>query len=374
MVIWRSSLESVVIMNFWSNKTVLITGHNGFKGSWLTLWLHKLGANVIGYSNEPPSVPNLYSLLDLEHKVVSILGDVRNEELLSTVIEQYQPEIVFHMAAQSLVRKSYLEPIETFDTNVMGTVKLLNSIRNSNNVKVVINVTSDKCYENKEWVWGYRENDPFGGYDPYSASKGCAEIVTNAFRQSFFNDLGIQLASVRAGNVIGGGDWAEDRLIPDIIRGCISGQLPIIRNPFAIRPWQHVLEPLRGYMMLAEEMWNSKNRFSDGWNFGPDDENVLNVGDISQRILDLWGTNLDWGFDYSDKPYEAQLLRLDCTKAKTELGWKPLLNIKETLELTVIAYKQSIAENSLNEIINYQIDSYMEKGANLNERKNMSIL
>lgn len=354
----------MVIVNFWSNKTVLITGHSGFKGSWLSLWLHKLGANVIGYSNELPSVPNLFSLLDLENKVVSILGDVRNEKLLFNVVKQYKPEIVFHMAAQSLVRKSYLDPIGTFDTNVMGTVKLLESIRNSNSVKVVINVTSDKCYENKEWVWGYRENDPFGGYDPYSASKGCAEIVTNAFRQSFFNEMGIQLASVRAGNVIGGGDWAEDRLIPDIIRGCINGQLPIIRNPNAIRPWQHVLEPLSGYMMLAEKMWVSKDRYDEGWNFGPEDGNVISVGDISQRILDLWGCKLKWKYDFEKNLHEAQLLRLDCTKAKTQIGWKPLLNIEETLMWTVEAYKQTPNINQLYEIINYQIEAYMEKGAN----------
>jgi CDP-glucose 4,6-dehydratase len=351
-------MESVVNMNFWQGKKVLITGHTGFKGGWLSLWMKHLGADVVGYSLKPPTSANLFVAANIANEINSIEGDVRNERQLSQVIKQFQPEIVFHMAAQSLVRKSYDDPVVTFESNVMGTVHVLNAIRFSDKTRVVINVTSDKCYENKEWPWGYRENDPLGGSDPYSASKGCAEIITGAFRHSFYTQKGIHLASVRAGNVIGGGDWAKDRIIPDIIRSCVNGQSPIIRNPHAIRPWQHVLEPLNGYITLAETLWNSGEEFAAGWNFGPKEENILTVGQLTEKVLNLWGTDLEWFYDKSSHLHEAQMLRLDCSKAKSLLGWIPKLNIEQTLEWTVNAYKLYHEGYKMKTIVMEQIKAY----------------
>lgn len=351
-------MEGVGKLSFWSKKKVLITGHSGFKGSWLSLWLQQLGAEVIGYSSAPPTPINLFTLAKVSDQMTSIHGDIRNSEYLTEIIQQYKPDILFHMAAQSLVRKSYEDPIDTFDVNVMGTVNVLNAIRKSDSVKVVINVTSDKCYENNEWPWGYREIDPFGGSDPYSASKGCAEIVANAFRRSFFKDNDIYLASVRAGNVIGGGDWAEDRLIPDIVRSCHLGKNPIIRNPNAIRPWQHVLEPLHGYMTLAKALWNTGETYAEGWNFGPDNENVLNVGEITQRFVNRWGNGLEWAYDRSIQPKEAQVLRLDCSKARTKLLWKPILTLDQTIEWTIDAYKHHYNGLQLKDIVMEQILAY----------------
>jgi CDP-glucose 4,6-dehydratase len=350
-------------MSFWYSKRVLITGHTGFKGSWLTLWLKKLGAEVIGYSLAPPSTPSLYVATNAQEGTETYNADIRDTDQLKLVVERHQPEIVFHLAAQPLVRKSYFDPIETYDVNVMGTVKLLQTLRKSKSTRVIVNVTSDKCYENKEWEFSYRETDRMGGHDPYSSSKGCAEIVTDSFRRSFFKENDIHLASVRAGNVIGGGDWAEDRLVPDLIRGCQKGKPPVIRNPFAIRPWQHVLEPLSGYLKLAETMWHRGESFSEAWNFGPNRDLIVNVGEIANRILTLWGEDLEWTFEQTNSTlHEASLLMLDCTKAERKLDWKPRLNLEETLQWTVEAYKNFYAGDNMRQVVNNQINAYEHKG------------
>lgn len=327
-------------MSFWSGKKVLVTGHTGFKGSWLCLWLQSLGAKVTGYSLEPPTTPNLFKLAKVEENMISIIDDIRNRERLISVIKECKPEIVFHLAAQPLVRKSYKNPVETFETNIMGTVNILDAIRFCEDTKVVVNITSDKCYENQEWLWGYRETDSMGGHDPYSCSKGCSELITTSFRKSYFKEKGISLASARAGNVIGGGDWAEDRLVPDLIKSFINKQNPVIRNPAAIRPWQHVLEPSKGYMMLAEAMWKYKNEYCEAWNFGPEDNHLITVGELAERLTKLWGENLEIKYDSNRQLHEATLLKLDCSKSKIRLGWNLKLSLKDTLEWIVEWYKK----------------------------------
>lgn len=329
--------------HFWRGKRVLITGHTGFKGTWLSLWLNHFGAELIGYALAPPSDLSLSELVKLDELMNSVKGDIRNYEQLKQVIEETRPEIIIHMAAQSLVRPSYDDPITTYSTNVMGTVNLLEAVRRVGGVRVVVIVTSDKCYENREWVWGYRETDPMGGYDPYSSSKGCAELVTAAFRNSFFNSHNantVALASVRAGNVIGGGDWAKDRLIPDIIRACIQDEPIIIRNPNAVRPWQHVLEPISGYLTLAEKLWESDENYAEGWNFGPYDEDAKPVIWIVQRMVKLWGGNSSWKTDDQKHPHEAHYLKLDCSQARSRLSWKPTSNLEKALEWVVSWYRQ----------------------------------
>lgn len=346
-------------MSFWNGKKVLVTGHTGFKGSWLCLWLQKLGAKVIGYALEAPTAPNLFKIARIEENMTSIIDDIRNREKLISVIKANKPEIVFHLAAQSLVRKSYANPAETFETNVMGTVNLFEAVRFSESVKVVINITSDKCYENKEWPWGYREVDPMGGYDPYSCSKGCSELVTNSFRQSYFKEKNIQLASARAGNVIGGGDWAEDRLVPDIIKSLINGESLHIRNPFAIRPWQHVLEPLNGYMILAEAMWQHGENYSEAWNFGPNDNHVITVGELTNKLTKLWNGNLEIKEKSIKQLHEATLLKLDCSKAKLKLRWYPKLNLEDTLMWTINWYKEFVSNSyGAKEMTLKQIEDY----------------
>lgn len=345
-------------MSFWKNKKVLVTGHTGFKGSWLCLWLRKLGAEVIGYALNPPTQPSLFHIGNIDQDISSIIGDIRDYDHLMKTIKKYKPEVVFHLAAQPLVRESYINPIETLQTNIIGTANLLDIVRLTKNIKVVINVTSDKCYDNKEWSWGYRETDPMGGYDPYSCSKGCSELITNSFRQSYFKDEKIYIASARAGNVIGGGDWAEDRLVPDIIRSLLRNQSPKIRNPYAVRPWQHVLEPLCGYMTLAEKMYFEGEKFSQPWNFGPDDDHIINVGDITNRIIEQWGGERKISYDGGDHPHEAQLLKLDCSKVKHELGWYPILNMTETLEWTVDWYKAYKEKKDIKKLTLRQIEMY----------------
>ena len=347
--------------SFWNGKRVLITGNTGFKGSWLSLWLHKLGAEVIGYSLQPPSNPNLFETINLKEKIIAIRGDIMDSATLANIFEKYKPEIVFHLAAQSLVRKSYAEPFETFNTNIMGTVNVFDTIRRSKSVKVVINVTSDKCYENREWNWGYRENESMGGHDPYSCSKGCSELITNSYRKSYFNEQNVYLASSRAGNVIGGGDWADDRLIPDIIKFLSNNQRPIIRNPYAIRPWQHVLEPLSGYMILAEKMWECGHKYAEGWNFGPENDSMITVSEVANQLVSLWGMNGEvvCDRDTNKQFHEAQFLNLDCSKAKYKLGWSPKLTIKQTLEWTIDWYKAfennvDMQRCSLSQIENYE--------------------
>jgi CDP-glucose 4,6-dehydratase len=274
---------------FWKNKRVFLTGHTGFKGSWLSIWLDSLGANVHGYSLKPPTDPSLFNLCSIDRFTNSTIGDIRNRDLLKATLQKAQPEIVFHLAAQPLVRESFKNPVETYETNVMGTVNLLDAVRACPSVKAVVIVTTDKCYENREWHWGYRENDPMGGYDPYSSSKGCAELVTAAYRQSFFNPKDfdnhhIAVASARAGNVIGGGDWALDRLVPDCLKAILDGRKIIVRNPHAIRPWQHVLEPLRGYLLLAQKLFENGPQFAEAWNFGPDDRDCRPVIDVVSKL------------------------------------------------------------------------------------------
>lgn len=345
-------------MSFWGGKKVLITGHTGFKGSWLSLWLQKLGADVIGFALEPPSNPNLFSVADIQSNMVSVLGDVRDYSALEVVFDEYKPEIVFHMAAQAIVRTSYIDPVGTFSTNIMGTVNLLNVVNNSSSTHVVINITSDKCYENREWAWGYRENDSMGGRDPYSCSKGCAELITSSYRDSFLNNRDIAVASVRAGNVIGGGDWACDRLIPDIIRAISIGNPVSIRNPMAVRPWQHVLEPLNGYMMLAERMWDNPTAYSGGWNFGPSDEDIIPVENLVQKIVDTWGDNAKWYLDSIKHPHEANYLKLDCSKARSVLKWKPKLKLVQALDWVVEWYKEYLKASDMKKFTLNQIEKY----------------
>lgn len=332
------------IQDIYKNKKVLITGHTGFKGSWISLWLLELGADVIGYSLEPPTEPNLFDSIKLKNKITHIIGDVRDEKNLFSVFKKYKPEFVFHLAAQPLVRLSYTEPKLTYETNIMGTINVLEVIRKTNSVKVCIFITTDKCYENKEWIYGYREIDPMGGYDPYSSSKACAELVVYAYRNSFFNpkDYGkihnIALSSVRAGNVIGGGDWGEDRLISDCVKTLSQNKIINIRNPQATRPWQYVLDPLSGYLLLGSKMYKDGKRYSSAWNFGPNDNDIITVEEIVKLVIQNWG-NGDYKVDTSGQPHEAGLLKLDTSKARTFLGWKPVYNIYETIKRTINWYK-----------------------------------
>ena len=326
------------------NRAVLITGHTGFKGTWLTLWLNHLGSNVIGYALKPPTQPSLFELCALNTKVTSIEGDVRDFGHLKSVIQKYKPEIIFHLAAQALVRRSYSDPLETYSTNVMGTVHLLEAIRQIGGVRVIINVTSDKCYQNQEWVWGYRENDPMGGQDPYSSSKGCAELITAAYTKSYFNPdhyekHGVSVASVRSGNVIGGGDWAEDRLLPDCMKALLENRPIVIRYPDAVRPWQHVLEPLFGYLVLGQHLYGDGPTFAGPWNFGPEDESGKPVRWIVERIAEIWGGKASWEVDQSFHPYEAHTLKLDCSKAKLKLGWYPQWDLETGLKKTIEWFK-----------------------------------
>lgn len=331
--------------NVFKNKTVLVTGHTGFKGSWLCIWLKELGANVVGYALEPYTEKDNFVVAKLKDKITHIIEDVRDFHKLKKVFEEYQPEFVFHLAAQPIVRESYTNPKETYDINIGGTVNVLECCRLSDSVRVIVNVTSDKCYENKEWIWGYRENDPMGGYDPYSSSKGCSELITAAYRKSFFNpddfnDHKKSLASARAGNVIGGGDWQKDRIIPDCIRALESNKPIEIRNPNATRPWQHVLEPLNGYLLLASKMYEDPQKFCGGWNFGPNYNSIIPVGKVGDKVVTQWGSG-SW-IDLSNKnaPHEAKSLSLDISKAKSYLKWFPLWDTEKAIEKTVDWYKE----------------------------------
>lgn len=331
--------------NVFKDKTVLVTGHTGFKGSWLCIWLKELGANVVGYSLEPYTERDNFVVSGLEDRIIHITGDVRDFQKLSKVFEKYQPEFVFHLAAQPIVRESYISPKETYDINIGGTVNVLECCRLTDSVRVIINVTSDKCYENKEWIWGYRENDPMGGYDPYSSSKGCSELVTAAYRKSFFNPNDFNghkksLSSARAGNVIGGGDWQKDRIIPDCIRALENNKPIEIRNPNATRPWQHVLEPLSGYLLLASRMYEEPQNFCGAWNFGPNYDSIIPVCEVADKVVAQWGIG-SW-LDLSDKnaPHEAKLLSLDISKAKTYLKWVPVWDTEKAIERTVDWYKE----------------------------------
>ena len=346
-----------------NNKKVLITGHTGFKGSWLSLILHKLGADVYGYALEPPTNPSLFKEARIYELVTSHIGDIRNFDELLTFLDNIEPEVIFHMAAQSLVRESYSNPVETYEINVIGTVNLFEAIRQASGIKAVINVTTDKCYENQEWLWGYRENDQLGGFDPYSNSKACSELVTSSFRDSFFNPKdydkhGVAVATARAGNVIGGGDWAPDRLIPDFIKAISENVRLKIRSPFAIRPWQHVMDPLTGYLLLGEKLITEGLKFAEAWNFGPNDTDSKNVEWIIKQICQIWGKNAFYDIDNNPQPYEANYLKLDCSKAKTELDWFPKWDIKKALDTTVRWNKERIAGKDTRKITEAQIAEY----------------
>ena len=328
----------MIDQQFWSGKRVFVTGHTGFKGSWLSLWLNHLGSSVRGYALDPPTSPSLFDVAKISKVIDSKIGDIRDQDLLHNSMVSFNPDILIHMAAQPLVRLSYEEPIETYEVNVIGTVKVLEVARNCPNLKAVINITTDKCYENVGLDKSYIETDPMGGFDPYSSSKGCAELVAASYRRSFFNDLGIGVASVRAGNVIGGGDWAKDRLIPDILKSFELNKAVIVRNPNATRPWQHVLEPLSGYLLLAQKLYNNYELYSEGWNFGPDEKDVKPVHWILDKMISYW-PNACWELDKNSNPHEANFLKLNISKAKSKLDWMPIWELDRALERIINWHK-----------------------------------
>ena len=357
--------------DFWKGKRVFLTGHTGFKGAWLALWLQEMGAIVKGYALDPPTTPSLFEVANVSEGMDSHIADVRDAQALFKSINEFQPEIVFHLAAQSLVRLSYDIPVDTYATNVMGTAHLLDACRKIENLKAIVIVTSDKCYENKEWVWGYRENQAMGGYDPYSSSKGCTELVVASFRQSYFNPNnhgkhGVGLASVRAGNVIGGGDWALDRLVPDILNAFEQRNPVEIRNPHAIRPWQHVLEPLSGYIALAETLHGKGAEFAEPWNFGPDDQDAQPVQYIVDRLAEDWGDEAQWYLSEGEHPHEAHYLKLDCSKARMKLNWRPVMNLNTALDKIVAWHKAWLKEYDMREHTLAEIRDYMNLRAELN--------
>lgn len=344
---------------FWTNKRVLITGNTGFKGSWLSLVLKSFGADVFGYALQPPTAPSLYEVCCLNKSVQTVIGDIRDFKHLSEAIKLYSPEIVFHLAAQPLVLRSYASPSETYETNVMGTVNVLEAVRQSESVKAVVNVTTDKCYQNDEKNKPFTENDPMGGYDPYSSSKACSELITSAYRNSFLNDKKIWLASARAGNVIGGGDWAENRLVPDIIRAMLSQKKVHIRSPYAVRPWQHVLEPLSGYIMLAEKLFAFGDKYTGGWNFGPSAEDAKNVEWIVKRIFEKTKlSSAGFEIETGNHPHEAGLLRLDSSKAENQLGWKPRWNAATAVDNTLSWTEAYVAGKNMYDVCLSQIGEY----------------
>jgi CDP-glucose 4,6-dehydratase len=351
------------MVNTWTERKVFVTGHTGFKGSWLSLWLAGLGARIRGYALDPETEPNLFSCGSVARDIEDVRGDIRDAARLESALTSFAPEVVFHLAAQPLVRRSYADPVGTLSTNVIGTAQVLEAVRKAPSVRAVVCVTSDKCYENREWVWPYRETDPLGGYDPYSSSKACAEIVCAAYRNSFFPpekivEHGVALATARAGNVIGGGDWSIDRLIPDLIRGFQSGEPVKIRNPKAVRPWQHVLDPVYGYLLLAEKMLTSPAKYSQAFNFGPNDEDAWPVEKIASRLSTLHRDGPHWICDSGPAVHEAGLLRLDSSKARVELGWSPRLHLEEALEWTIEWYTAWKGGTDMHAFTQAQISAY----------------
>ncbi len=343
---------------FWQGKKVLLTGHTGFKGSWLSLWLQSLGAELTGLALSPPTPTNLFTEARVVDGMDSHFVDIRTYDLVRKVMDEVKPEIVIHMAAQPLVRLSYVEPIETYATNVMGTVHVLEAARHAGTVRAIVNVTTDKCYENREWVWGYREDEPMGGHDPYSNSKGCAELVTSAYRRSFFQQNGIAVATARAGNVIGGGDWAVDRLVPDILKAFERHENVTVRNPHAIRPWQHVLEPLSGYLKLAEKLYCEGQSWAEGWNFGPDQDDARPVQWIVERMVAQWGQDASWQLDSGQHPHEANYLKLDISKVKNRFGWVPQWRLEQAIEHIISWHKAWLAKEDVKAICLEQIRLY----------------
>jgi len=349
-------------LSFWKGKKIFVTGHTGFKGSWLCLWLKKLGAEVVGYALEPATSPSLFQEAGVEAGMMSVIGDIRDRNNLAKVMTKAAPDIVIHMAAQALVRYSYDHPAETYEVNVMGTVNVLEAVRECGSVRMALVVTSDKCYENREWVWGYRENESMGGYDPYSNSKGCAELVVSAYRSSFFNkESSVAIATARAGNVIGGGDWSEDRLIPDMVRAFSNNESARIRNPNAIRPWQHVLDALSGYLVLIEKMHGNREQFSEGWNFGPDDADAKPVSWLADTFASRWG-KAKWSAEKNLKaPHEAYTLRLDCSKAKLKLQWKPALKLGVALDWIAEWYRCYYDGGDVKTLSERQIEEFQKQ-------------
>ena len=355
------ALEKMV--NIWQGRRVFLTGHTGFKGGWLAVWLKKLGAQVRGYALDPCTEPNLFSKVGVGDLVEDVRGDIRDYPALETSLGEFAPEVVFHLAAQPIVRRSYAEPVATYATNIMGTVHVLEAVRKTPGVRAVVCVTTDKCYQNQEWVWPYREDDRLGGHDPYASSKACAEIVSSAYRSSFFSleqslEHRVGLATARAGNVIGGGDWSEDRLVPDMVRGFVSGTPILIRRPQSIRPWQHVLEPLHGYLLLAEKLLAGEADFASAYNFGPGDEDIWTVERIATKLVDMWGEGASWIGDSARGVHEAHTLRLDASKARIELGWKPRLGVETALEWSVEWYRACARGEKMREFTLRQIADY----------------
>lgn len=348
---------------FWRGKRVFLSGHTGFKGSWMSLWLQQMGAELTGFALPPPTDPALFTVARVTDGMTSIIGDIRDRESLAAALLSADPDIVIHMAAQPLVRASYDDPVGTFATNVMGTVHLLEAVRAAPSVRAVCVVTTDKCYENREWVWGYREDEPMGGYDPYSNSKGCAELVTAAYRRSFFTESGVAIASGRAGNVIGGGDWAADRLVPDILRAVAGGKRVRIRNPLATRPWQHVLEPLSGYLVLCQALCERREAFSEGWNFGPQDDDARPVQWIVERMCALWGDDASWEKDQAVQPHEAHYLKLDISKARARLGWQPRWSLEQALENIISWQRRWIAGEDMRAVCFSELDRFAASSA-----------
>lgn len=343
---------------FWRGKRVLVTGHTGFKGSWLCLWLQSMGAELRGIALAPPTDPALFEVANVAKGMDHHIADIRNYSTLESLIPDFKPEILIHMAAQPLVRLSYQQPIATYATNVMGTVHVLEAARNAGTVRVIINVTTDKCYENREWVWGYREDEPMGGHDPYSNSKGCAELVSSAYRRSFLKQEGIALATARAGNVIGGGDWALDRLVPDVLRALEKQEPALIRNPDAIRPWQHVLEPLSGYLLLAERLYEQGQVVAEGWNFGPREEDAIPVQRVVECLCRAWGGGASWCLQPGKHPHEANFLKLDISKARKQLNWAPRWSMEFALSQITDWHKAWLTGQDMRAICLDQISQY----------------
>jgi CDP-glucose 4,6-dehydratase len=356
----QGAVENVVTpsADFWRGRRVLLTGHTGFKGAWLTLWLTRLGAKVHGLSLAPRAPRDLWVAADLGRFGSTRIGDVRDPAVVRAAFDEARPQVVIHMAAQSLVQAGYDDPVGTFATNVMGTVNVLEAARRSDGLEAFVNITSDKAYENREQIWAYREDEPMGGADPYSASKGCAELVASAWRRSFFSGDGPRLASARAGNVIGGGDWAVDRLVPDCVRAFAAGREVLIRNPLATRPWQHVLEPLSGYLVLAQSLVEKGAVAAEGWNFGPDDADAWTVGQVAERLVALWGEDARWARDPAGWPHEAMLLRVDAAKARSRLGWRPRLSAAEALKWSIDWYRAEAGGADVAAYTQAQIEAY----------------
>jgi CDP-glucose 4,6-dehydratase len=344
--------------NFWREKRVLVTGHTGFKGSWMSLWLQHMGAHLRGIALSPPTAPALFEIARVSDRMEHRVVDIRDFSAVKREFDDFKPEIIIHMAAQPLVRLSYEQPIATYSTNVMGTVHILEAARQCASVKAIVNITTDKCYDNREWVWGYRENEPMGGHDPYSSSKACAELVSSAYRTSFLRDTGIALATARAGNVIGGGDWAADRLVSDTLRALEKNESVLIRNPHAIRPWQHVLEPLSGYLLLAQSLYTQGQSDAEGWNFGPSDEDARPVQWVVDYLCKAWGGSATWGLQLGDHPHEANYLKLDISKARQRLNWAPQWSLETALNHVISWHRAWIEGRDMYEFCLAQISLY----------------